>query len=61
MDLGLEIMVKKYLFTYEEMKNFINDNHPMRQLVKNRNINLIEIYDQKDIVFENFALYRKYS
>ena len=58
MDLGLEIMNLKNIPVYvmSRMKNFINDNQPMGQLVTNRNINLIEIYDQKDIVFENFVV-----
>ena len=58
MDLGLEIMNLKNIPVYvmNRMKNFINDNQPMGQLVTNRNINLIEIYDQKDIVFENFVV-----
>tara|TARA_Y100001954_G_scaffold50963_1_gene53966 strand:+ start:676 stop:1518 length:843 start_codon:yes stop_codon:yes gene_type:complete len=58
MDLGLEIMNLKNIPVYvmNRMKNFIYDNQPMRQLVKNRNINLIEIFDQKDIVFENFSV-----
>ena len=57
MDLGLEIMNLKNIPVYvmNRMKNFINDNQPMRQLVINRNVNLIEIYNQKDIVFENFV------
>tara|TARA_A100001011_G_C14136277_1_gene767747 strand:- start:10 stop:852 length:843 start_codon:yes stop_codon:yes gene_type:complete len=58
MDLGLEIMNVKNIPVYvmPRMRNFIANNQPMNQLVENKNINLVEICEQNDILFENFKV-----
>ena len=58
MDLGLEIMNVKNIPVYvmPRMRKFIANNQPMNQLVENKNINLVEICKQNDILFENFKV-----
>jgi len=58
MDLGLEIMNTNNIpvYTMPKMKNFILNNQPMTQLIENKNIKLIEIHNNKDILFNNFSV-----
>ena len=58
MDLGLEIMNTKNIPVYvmPRMKQFISNNEQMNQLIDNNNIKLINIVDNKTIVFDNLSV-----
>ena len=58
MDLGLEIMNTKKIpvYTMPRMKDFILNNQPMIQLVKNNNIELIELQNNQNILFDNLSV-----
>ena len=58
MDLGLEIMNTKKIPVYimHRMRNFILNNQPMIQLVKNNNIELIELQNNQNILFDNLSV-----
>tara|TARA_Y100001970_G_scaffold48790_1_gene61939 strand:+ start:13388 stop:14230 length:843 start_codon:yes stop_codon:yes gene_type:complete len=58
MDLGLEVMNTKNIPVYimPRMNNFILNNQPMLQLVKNNNIELIKIDNHQNILFDNLSI-----
>jgi len=58
MDLGLEIMNTKKIPVYimPRMRNFILNNQPMIQLVKNNNIELIELQNNQNVLFDNLSV-----
>jgi pyrroloquinoline quinone biosynthesis protein B len=58
MDLGLEIMNTKKIpvYTMPRMRNFILNNQPMTQLIKNNNIELIELQNNQNILFDNLSV-----
>lgn len=58
LDLGLEIMNTKDvpIYVMSRMKNFIFKNQPFRQLVDKKNIKIIEIFNKKDVFFQNFKV-----
>ena len=58
MDLGLEIMNTNDIpiHVMPRMKNFIINNEPMNQLIDNNNIKLIDMIDNKTIIFDNLSV-----
>ena len=58
LDLGLEIMNtdKIPVYVMPRMKNFILNNQPMAQLIENDNIKLMDIQNDKAILFDNLSV-----
>ena len=58
LDLGLEIMNTDKIPVYimPRMKNFILNNQPMAQLIENDNIKLMDIQNNKAILFDNLSV-----
>jgi len=58
MDLGLEIMNTHDIpiFIMPRMKNFIINNAPLNQLLVNQNIRLMDMFDNKHVIFDNLSV-----